>query len=712
MKQPTVGDVTIIANDQEENPLLQEREDFFPYQRLRSEHFMPAIEWLKELVETRVLQVEECSDPPTWQNTMTVLEECFEMIHRLWAPIKHLQQVNFNPKWQVSYEEAQRIMVALVLKIKQSKATYEKLCALQNSESLLLSSSTHHRAWEHTLKEYRLAGAGLTAAEKKEWEDVEQKIHSLAARFSQNIIMARKNYQLIIKDAEKLSGVPESTLARLSAHYARIIKKPSTPKKGPWLITQDGSHHVVSIYAHSADLRERIYIDSHRLNSEGEYGNKDIIKEILALRAKQAQLLGYPHYASVSLESKMASSISEVQHTLDDFAAACVPAAQAHMKELQSFKESKDLGGDLKPWDRAYYANLLKKQQYHIDEKLIREHLPYSQVLQGLFDLIKKLFSIEMRSVDVSPTCTWDSHVQCYAVCDTAAREPRAWIFLDPYARAGSKRGGAWMLPFRRHRMDSSGKRQLPISYVMCNFGTAKEGKETLLTWKDMRSLFHEFGHALQQVLSTVETGLISELTSMETDAVEFPSQFMEQWCSHKPTVLSFARHYQSGELLSEDMFERIQKANNFGKAGFYLMQIALSKVDLELHCREISSVDEIFELYQKILNDTVFSASTPYSYSALTLCSASHLFAHNFYAAGYFGYLSSQIMSADTFALFKQREAEGVEALRQLGQHFREKVLAVAGSVHPREAYRSFAGRDPHFDALLMQLNLATVAK
>jgi oligopeptidase A len=565
-------------------------------------------------------------------------------------------------------------------------------------------SPARQRIVESKLLDAKLSGFGLEGEKKERFNAIQQELSELSTRFSNNVLDATKAWSLVLHRADDVAGLPDSWKA-MAAMAAREhagddnALKGATPEAGPWRLSLDfPSFSPFMRYASRRDLREQAYKAYLARASDldgGSHDNRPLIGRILELRQEKAKLLGFKSFAEVSLAQKMAPSTSAVHHLLDELRAASLPVAREELAEL-----SRLAGFEVKHWDVEFYSEKLREQRYAFSEEELRQYLPFPAVLDGLFDVVRRLFDVEVEEATTTVE-RWHEDVRYYRVRrdgkDVAA------FFLDPYARPADKRGGAWMDDCVTRRRLADGTVRLPVAYLVCNQPPPVGDQPSLLPFRDVETLFHEFGHGLQHMLSTVDDVDASGIRGVEWDAVELPSQFMENWCTHRATLMGFARHVDTGEPLPEDLFEKIKAAKTFRAASVMLRQLMFATVDLNLHEADLGG-RSAFDVQREVAKE---NAVLPVLDEDRFLCSFSHIFAGG-YACGYYSYKWAEVLSADAFGAFEDEGVDDVATLHRVGARFRDTVLALGGSVHPGEVFRRFRGRDPSTAALLRHAGLA----
>ncbi|MEM6591418.1 MAG: M3 family metallopeptidase, partial [Cyanobacteria bacterium P01_C01_bin.73] len=435
--------------------------------------------------------------------------------------------------------------------------------------------------------------------------------------------------------------------------------------------------------------------------------NAPVIERTLVLRQQQANLLGYNTYAELSVARKMAPSVEAVEQLMEELRSAAHPAAQQDLADLRSFAASKNApeAEALKQWDTAFWAERIREEKYGLNDEEIRPYFPLPQVLEGLFTLANRLFGVNVISAD-GEAPVWHPDVRYFQVQDEKG-VAIAHFYLDPYSRPAEKRGGAWMDECLNRGKLAEGIR-LPVAYLVCNQSPPVDGKPSLMTFRDVETLFHEFGHGLHHMLTRVDYPGAAGINNVEWDAVELPSQFMENWCYHRETLLKLARHYETSEALPDEIYQKILKARNFMTGSAILRQVNFGWLDIELHHRyQPGGEVSIWQVRDRLAEKTTVLKPLP---EDAFLCSFSHIFAGG-YAAGYYSYFWAEVLSADAFAAFEEAGLDNESALVETGRRYRETVLALGGSRHPMEVFKAFRGREPSTAALLRHRGLATAA-
>ncbi len=692
-----------------ENPLL-ERPPLPPFERIEAEHVVPAVRELLGRLNERLEQLER-DTPPGW----AVVEELTHLeyeLDRTWGPVGHLLGVKNSPELRAAYEEVQPEVVAIYLRAGQSRPVYEALDALRkdNAQWSALSAG-QQRAVELRLRDMEHAGVGLPEDKRERYNEIARELSKLSTDFSNHVLDATKAYGLDLSDRSDIEGLPESYLNLAAQSYnnahaeeieaGKLTK--AVPESGPWRASLDLPGFLPFMeHGKRRDLRETLYRAYLSRASSGELDNTPLIDRILTLRKEQAGLLGFHTWAELSLNEKMAGSVEEVDRLLEELRSASYDAAQKDLTELQQ-RAKKDGITEIKPWDVAYYSERLREERFQFTDEELRPYFPLPRVLEGLFGLAARLFGVRIVAKD-GEAPVWHEDVRYFAIEDEQGERVAAF-YLDPYSRPENKRGGAWMGDCIGRRRLSSGEVELPVAYLVCN-GTPPVGdKPSLMTFRDVETLFHEFGHGLQHMLTRVDYADVAGISGVEWDAVELPSQFMENWCYHKPTLLGMTAHYESGAPMPDELFERLKAARTFRAASAMLRQLRFAMLDMELHHRyaPATSSESVFEVQKRI--DEKTSLIAPLDEDRF-LCSFGHIFAGG-YSAGYYSYKWAEVLSADAFSAFEEAGLDNESAVAETGRRFRETVLALGGSKHPMEVFEEFRGRKPTTEPLLRHSGL-----
>jgi oligopeptidase A len=681
------------------NPLLI-GEGLPPFAQIQTEQVIPAITQLLQELETGISQL-EANLVPTWDGLVVPLEQLEERLSWSWGIVGHLMSVKNSPELRQAYETMQPDVVKFINRFSQSQPIYQGWKALKATSWDQLDHS-QQRIVAAALLEAELSGVGLEGEAKDRYNAIQLELAELSTRFSNNVLDATKAFSLTLTQPEDIAGLPPSAVA-LAAQAARAAgDETATPEAGPWRITLDMPSYMPFMqHSQRRDLREKLYRVFISRASSGEWNNAPLIERILELRQEQSKLLGYQSYAEVSLAAKMAPSVESVEKLLEELRQASYDAAQHDLETLQVYAESNGETDKLQPWDLSFWAERQREAKFDFNAEELRPYFPLEQVLSGLFDLSRRIFGVTITPAD-GEAPLWHPDVRYFQVADESGAVI-AHFYLDPYSRPAEKRGGAWMNDcVGRAKVGSSVR--LPVAYLICNQTPPVDDKPSLMTFSEVETLFHEFGHGLQHMLTRVDYSKASGIRNVEWDAVELPSQFMENWCYHRPTLLSLGKHYQTGEPLPETYYQKLLAARTYMSGSMMLRQIHFSWVDLELHHRYQPGQETPEQVRRRIAQTTTVMPPLP---EDAFLCAFGHIFAGG-YAAGYYSYKWAEVLSADAFAAFEEAGLEDPQKIAQVGHRFRDTVLALGGSQHPMQVFASFRGREPNTVALLRHNGLA----
>jgi oligopeptidase A len=685
-----------------QNPLLI-GEGLPPFDQIETRHVVPGIKTLIEELSAKLETLEQ-EVTPTWEGLVDPLSEIEERLRWSWGIVGHLMGVKNSPELREAYEEVQPLLVQFVNRLGQSKTIYEAFKQIRAGADWDSLDPAQQRIVESSMREAELSGVGLEGDAKARFNQIQQALAELSTKFSNNVLDATKGFSLTLTDPKEVEGLPPSLLA-LAAQAAREDgAEGATAESGPWRITLDYPSYIPFLqHSRRRDLRETIYRAFITRASKGELDNTSNIKRILELRHEMASLLGYDTYAELSMARKMAPSVEAVENLMEELRTASYDKAVKELEDLKAFAKDKDAAeaDNLMHWDTAFWSERIREERYGLSDEELRPYFPLPQVLDGLFSLAHRLFGVTITAAD-GEAPVWHPDVRYFQVAHGSGKVI-AHFYLDPYSRPAEKRGGAWMDECLT-RGKFKGLVRLPVAYLVCNQSPPVDGKPSLMTFRDVETLFHEFGHGLQHMLTTVDFSGAAGINNVEWDAVELPSQFMENWCYHRETLLTLARHYETGEPLPEELYQKIVAARTFMTGNAILRQVRFGWTDIELHYRYRGDGDEsIWDVSRRIAEQSSILEPLP---EDAFLCAFSHIFAGG-YAAGYYSYFWAEVLSADAFAAFEETGLNNERALAETGQRFRDTVLALGGSRHPMEVFKSFRGREPSTEALLRHRGL-----
>lgn len=677
------------------NPLLT-MDSLPPFSQIKPEQVQPAVIQAIADCKQKISDVLAQRDPHTWDSLIAPLEEVNDRLSRIWSPVSHLNSVLNSEALREAHDACLPLLSEFQTYVGQHEGLYQAYLALSQSDDFPLLSGAQRKEIQNTLRDFRLSGIGLPAEAQQRYGEIQARLSELASRFSNNVLDATQGWHKLVADEAELAGLPDSV--RAAARQMAELKG----KEG-WLFTLDiPSYLPVMMYADNRELRAEMYEAfttraSDQGPNAGKWDNSTIMSELLTLRRELAQLLGFANYAELSLATKMADKTEQVVSFLTDLAAKSLPQGKAELEEIRAFAAEQHGQSELAAWDLAYYAEKLKQHKFSISDEQLRPYFPASKVVKGLFEVVKRVFGMKVRErlgID-----TWHPDVRFYDIFD-ADDELRGSFYLDLYARE-HKQGGAWMdvCLGRRYRQD--GSLQKPVAYLTCNFNGPVDGKPALFTHNEVVTLFHEFGHGIHHMLTRIDVAGVAGINGVAWDAVELPSQFLENWCWESEALAFISGHYETGEPLPADLLEKMLTARNFQAAMQMLRQLEFALFDFRLH----QEFDPANPAQLPALLDEVRSqvaVMTPPAFNRFQH-SFSHIFAGG-YAAGYYSYKWAEVLSADAFSRF---EEEGIFN-PATGQSFLKNILEKGGSKEPMELFRAFRGREPKVDALLRHSGIA----
>lgn len=632
---------------------------------------------------------------PTWETLIRPLEEAGNALSLYWSPVSHLNSVMNTDELREAYNKCLPKISAFYTEMGQNSALYTAAQRLRNSDEYNTLDAAQQKNLNNELRDFELGGVSLSDEDKKRFGEIAQALSKLKTEHSDNVLDATNAWEKLIENEDELKGLPESAIA---AAKQRAVEKDQTG----WLLNLEFPvYYAVITFAESEALREEMYTAyntraSNRGPHAGQFDNSEKAVEILKLRAEKAQLLGYKNYAELSVVPKMVDSPEQVIDFLNDLANKAVPAANKEFEELKAFAKQ-ELGiSKVNVWDVAYVSDKLKQQQYSISDEDLKPYFPASKAVPGMFEVVGKLFGLSIKQVN--GVDLYHEDVQCYSITDSHG-ELRGEFYLDNYARP-HKRGGAWMDTCATRQRVEQGV-QLPIAYLTCNLTPPVGDEPALLTHMEVTTLFHEFGHGLHHMLTQMDTAGVSGINGVEWDAVELPSQFLENWCWERESLDMISGHYQTGDAIPDELLEKLRKAKNFQSAMMLVRQLEFSLFDMHLHMEATSSDGVDIDAVLDKVRDQV--AVLPYPDFARFYHAFSHIFSGG-YSAGYFSYKWAEVLSADAFSRF---EEEGIFN-QKTGQDFLTNVLEMGGSRNAMESFVAFRGREPSVDALLRHTGLA----
>jgi len=671
------------------NPLLTD--DLLPkFDHVRTEHMETAIDQILSENRMKISQLAE-QDEPTWDTLAQPMQAMENRLESAWAVISHLNGVMNNDDLRQVYKRCLEKLTEYSTEVSQNEAlcnAYKKLAARDDFEDL---NQAQRKSVENTLRDFHLGGVDLPADKKQQYADLSRELAELSNKFSDNVLDATQHWYKHITDVNELAGLPESAIdgAKQAAKQKEL---------NGYVITLDfPSFYPVLTYGENRELRREVYEAfvtraSDQGPDAGTWDNTPVMAEILKRRHAQSQLLGFQNYAEYSLATKMARSEDEVLGFLNQLAEKSKPQADREFAELKAFAKDEYGVDDLQAWDIGFYSEKLSHKRYDISPETLRPWFPVNKVVPGLFRVAEKLFDVQIEEKpDVE---TW--HTDATAYCISRNGEPVAWFYLDLFARQG-KRGGAWMADCRVRWRDQRGRLQLPVAFLTCNFTPPVDGKPSLLTHDEVTTLFHEFGHGLHHMLTQVDVMDVSGINGVAWDAVELPSQFLENWCWNRESLALIASHHETGEPLPEDLLEKLLAAKNFQAGMGMVRQLEFSLFDFRLHSEFTSEAPtNPLDMHRKVREEIAVVEAPAFNRFPNSFA---HIFAGG-YAAGYYSYKWAEVLAADAFSLFEEKGIFDEDT----GKAFLHNILEKGGSQEPMELFKAFRGREPQVDALLEQ--------
>jgi len=676
-----------------QNPLL----DFSGLPRfaaIRPEHVAPAIDTLIAEGRSTIERLAADNAPPTWENFVEPLDDTNERLARAWSQVSHLNVVVNTPELRDAYNAALPAVTQFFAEQGQDQRLHARYKALRASAGFEAMTPARKRLVENELRDFRLGGAELPPEQKKRFMEVQEELAKLSSRFQDNVLDATNDFALYVTDESRLSGIPADVLstARLAAQ--------KDGKEGWKLTLHMPSYMPVMQYADDGELRRemyRAYVTRASELGKPAWDNSAIITRLLELRRESARLLGFGDYAEVSLYTKMAAKPQEALAFMEDLARRAKPFAERDMAEVREFARSELGMAQVEAPDLGYVSEKLRQKRYAFSDQEVKQYFPEDAVLGGLFRVIESLYGLAVRKSDGE---TWHKDVGLYELTD-AAGGLVGRFYLDLYAREG-KRGGAWMDDAINRRRLSSGV-QTPVTFLTCNFSGPVEGKPALFTHNEVTTLFHEFGHGLHLLLTQVDELGVSGLNGVEWDAVELPSQFMENFCWEWDVVRHMTRHVDTGGPIPRELFDKMIAAKNFQTGLGFMRQLEFALFDMRLHAGFDPASGTVMELLDRVRSEV--SVIRPPEFNRFP-----HQFSHIFaggYAAGYYSYKWAEVLSADAYGAFEEAGVLSAEA----GARFRREILAAGGSRPALESFVAFRGRKPQIDALLRHNGMTATA-
>jgi oligopeptidase A len=678
-----------------DNPLLT-MAGLPPFSRITAEHVEPAIDTLLAENRKAVDELLAATEDYTWDNLIQPLEDMDDRLSRVWSPISHMNSVVNSEALRTAYNACLPKLSEYGTEMGQNVRLYQAYKVIKDSKQYGQLDTAQKKVIDNALRDFHLSGVDLPDDQKARFKKIQQQLSQLTTKFEENVLDATQGWTKHIDNEARLAGLPES---------ARAMAKQAAAQKqlNGWLFTLDfPSYFAVMTYADDRKLRSEMhkaYVTraSDQGPNAGKWDNSEVMGEILALRHELAQLLGYQTYAERSLVTKMADTPERVLGFLHDLAKCSKPVADKELHELEDFARNEQGVTQLEPWDISYYSEKLRQHTYAISQEELKPYFPETSVIPGMFEVVKRLYGMHIQMVD--SVDVWHPDVRFYEIRDDQGAL-RGEFYLDLYARE-NKRGGAWMDNCIGRKRNADNSIQTPVAYLTCNLTPPIGDEPALFTHDEVITLFHEFGHGLHHMLTRIDHVGVSGINGVAWDAVELPSQFMENWCWEKEALDLIAEHYQTGDNIPEEMYHKMYAAKNFQAGMQMVRQLEFALFDFRMHHEYVSDEGaHIQQILDEVRQEVAVIKPAPYN-------RFQHGFTHIFaggYAAGYYSYKWAEVLSADAFSLF---EEEGIFNY-QTGLRFLHAVLEQGGTREPMELFVEFRGREPEIDALLRHSGIA----
>jgi oligopeptidase A len=633
----------------------------------------------------------------SWDGLIKPISLLEDRLSKAWSPVRHLNSVKSSDTLREAYNNCLPLLSEYSTEMSQNRQLYQGYRNIADSSAYAELDLAQQKTVDDALKHFRLGGVDLEGADKQRYQQLQKELSELQSSFDNNLLDATQSWQKLVTDVRQLEGIPEYAMAM----FKQLAEQNN--QSGYRLTLDMPSYIAVVTYAQSRELRKEVYeAYSTRASDQNitdkKWDNAGNMQQIVAKRHEKAKILGFDNYAEYSLETKMAESVKQVLDFLYDLAQRSKSAAIGEVAERQAYAESLGFDGELQAWDYAYYSEKLKQHKYQISEEDLKPYFCDDNVIDGLFEIVKTLYGVDIISVE-NTVDVWDKSVRFYQI-NNPSGEIIGQFYLDLYARE-NKRGGAWMDEcINRYHID--GKTQIPVAYLTCNLTPPIGDEPALFTHDEVITLFHEFGHGLHHMLTRIDVPEVAGINGVEWDAVELPSQFMENFCWQKQALELFARHYQTGDTLPEELFDKMVAARNFQSALQMLRQVEFALFDIKLHQQDgLSSAAQIQDILDQVRAE-ISVVKTPLNNRFQN--GFSHIFAGG-YAAGYYSYKWAEVLSADVFSAFE--EAGIFDAT--IGLKFLHCILEQGGSRPAMKSFRCFRGREPNIDALLRHSGINT---
>ncbi|MDN5200592.1 M3 family metallopeptidase [Fulvivirgaceae bacterium BMA10] len=674
------------------NPLLEKFNTPYetaPFDKIKNEHYLPAIKEAIALAKKEIQDIKENNEASTFENSIEALERSGELVGKISTIFFNLNSAETNDEIQKLAQEISPLLTEYSNDIKLDGELFNKVKTVYEQTDAEKLSPEERTLLEKTYKGFVRNGANLSSEDKQKLREIDVEISKLSLTFGEHVLAETNEYELVIENQEDLKGLPESAI-----EAAAMVAK-SKGKEGQWVITLDYPSYVPFMtYAENRQLRETLFrAFSSRAFKEGEYNNEDIIKKIVSLRHQRAMLLGYNSHAHFILEERMAKSPQKVIGFLDEILSKAKTVAREELQEVSEYARS--IGGpdELQRWDYSFYSEKLKKEKFSIEDEILKPYFKLENVIEGVFQIAEKLYGLRFEENKDIPV--YHSEVTAYEVKDQ--NDDHVAIFYADFFPRPGKRNGAWMTSYRGQRL-IDGQNERPHISIVCNFTKPTETKPSLLTFNEVTTLFHEFGHALHGMLANGKYESLSG-TNVFWDFVELPSQILENWCYEKECLDLFAVHYETDQKIPEDFIRRIKESSNFMEGLATLRQLGFGKLDMAWHDGDPVDIEDVEAFENEILQETnLFPELSGVNMS----CSFGHIFQGG-YSAGYYSYKWAEVLDADAFEYFKTKGIFN----KDVANAFKDNILSAGGREHPMILYKRFRGQEPSIEPLLRRAGI-----
>ena len=680
-------------NQASSNPFLNPYETPFqvpPFQDIKNEHYLPAIEQALQEARGEIKAITENAEAPSFANTIEALELSGATLDKISSVLFNLNSAETSEELQKVAQEASPKLTAFNNEIKQDAVLFSRIKEVYNSREGLGLNKEQEMLLTKTYKSFVRSGADLSAESKKRFGEVAVELSKKGLKFGENVLAATNAYTLQVENKEELSGIPEDVLDRAKAEA-------ESRSLDGWVFTLQAPSYIPFMqYADNRELREKLYKAYMSKSLEGENDNSILVKEIVALREELARLLGFETYAEYILEERMAEKPSKVNDFLENLLDQALVPAKAEVEELSVFMKESGADHELQRWDWMYYSEKLKKRKFNLDDEIVKPYFKLENVIDGVFETASRLFDLTFEKNTNIPV--YHEDVIAYEVKEQG--QLKAVFLADFFPRKG-KRPGAWMTSYRDEYRNADGDREAPVISIVCNFTPSTDKSPSLLTFDEVKTLFHEFGHALHGILADTKYKSLSG-TSVYWDFVELPSQILENWCYEKECLNLFAKHHQSGVEIPEILIDQLKASSTFHEAYATVRQISFGMLDMAFHDRNSEKAGDIQDVLAVEKEAMAPTDLFPEVEGTCMSVQFGHIFAGG-YAAGYYSYKWAEVLDADAFSMFKEH---GVFD-KATSQSFKDNILSKGGVEHPMELYKKFRGQEPTPEALLIRAGL-----